>query len=57
MGLPAGILPQFLLTPALFMAQELAGRLGITTRQGLAELVLRRLGRFPAIVLLATLVT
>ncbi len=51
------VLPQFLLTPALFMAQELAGRLGITTRQGLAELALRRLGRLPAIVLLATLVT
>ena len=50
------VLPQFLLTPALFMAQELAGRLGITTRQGLAELVLRRLGRLPAIVLLAALV-
>ena len=39
------VLPQFALTPALFMAQELAGRLGLTTRQGLAELVLRRLGR------------
>jgi Mn2+/Fe2+ NRAMP family transporter len=50
------VLPQFLLTPALFMAQELAGRLGLSTRRGLAELVLRRLGRGPAIVLLATLV-
>jgi Mn2+/Fe2+ NRAMP family transporter len=50
------VLPQFALTPALFMAQELAGRLGLTTRQGLAETVLRRLGRLPAIVLLATLV-
>ncbi len=50
------VLPQFMLTPALFMAQELAGRLGLTTRQGLAELVQRRLGRLPAIILLATLV-
>jgi Mn2+/Fe2+ NRAMP family transporter len=49
------VLPQFLLTPALFMAQELAGRLGLTTRQGLAELVLNRLGRLPAMILLATL--
>lgn len=49
------VLPQFVLTPALFMAQELAGRLGLTTRQGLAELVLCRLGRLPAMLLLATL--
>ncbi len=50
------VLPQFLLTPALFMAQELAARLGLTTRQGLAELVLRRMGRAAAVILLATLV-
>jgi Mn2+/Fe2+ NRAMP family transporter len=50
------VLPQFLLIPALFMAQELAARLGLTTRQGLAELVLRRSGRLPAVLLLATLV-
>jgi len=50
------VLPQFMLTPALFMAQELAGRLGMTTRQGLAELVLIRSGCFPALLLLATLV-
>jgi Mn2+/Fe2+ NRAMP family transporter len=46
---------QFVLTPALFMAQELAGRLGMTTRQGLLQLVLRRSGRLPALALLATL--
>jgi len=50
------VLPQFVLTPALFMAQELAGRLGLTTRQGLPELVLHRFGRMPAVLLLATLV-
>ncbi|HME21293.1 MAG TPA: divalent metal cation transporter [Acetobacteraceae bacterium] len=49
------VLPQFMLTPALFMAQELAGRLGLSTRQGLAQLVLNRLGRLPAVILLATL--
>jgi Mn2+/Fe2+ NRAMP family transporter len=49
------VLPQFLLIPALFMAQELAARLGLATRQGLAELVLRRSGRWPAGLLLATL--
>ncbi len=50
------VLPQFMLTPALFMAQELAGRLGLGTGQGLAELVLRRAGRVPAALLLAVLV-
>ncbi len=49
------VLPQFVLTPALFMAQELAGRLGLSTRRGLAELVLIRFGRLPAAILLATL--
>jgi Mn2+/Fe2+ NRAMP family transporter len=49
------VLVQFALTPALFMAQELAGRLGMVTRQGLAGLVLRRSGRVPAMVLLAAL--
>jgi Mn2+/Fe2+ NRAMP family transporter len=49
------VLPQFVLTPALFIAQELAGRLGLTTRQGLGELALRRFGRVPAIILLAAL--
>lgn len=49
------VLVQFALTPALFMAQELAGRLGMATRQGLARLVLLRSGRLSAMVLLATL--
>jgi Mn2+/Fe2+ NRAMP family transporter len=47
------VLPQFVLTPALFMAQELAGRLGMTTRRGLAELVLLRAGGCSALLLLA----
>jgi Mn2+/Fe2+ NRAMP family transporter len=51
------VLVQLALTPALFMAQELAGRLGMTTRQGLAGLVLLRCGRLPALLLLATLAT
>ena len=49
------VLVQFVLTPALFMAQELAGRLGMTTGQGLVQLVLLRSGRLPAMLLLATL--
>jgi NRAMP (natural resistance-associated macrophage protein)-like metal ion transporter len=49
------VLLQFALIPALFMGQELASRLGLCTRQGLAELALRRLGRWPAVLLLATL--
>ena len=49
------VLPQFLLIPALFMAQELAARLGLATRQGLAELVLQRSGRVAATLLLAVL--
>jgi len=50
------LLLQFALIPALFMAQELAARLGLSTRQGLAELARQRLGLVPAAVLLATLV-
>lgn len=50
------VLPQLLMTPALFMAQELAGRLGLFTRKGLAELAWRRFGRVAAAALLATLV-
>jgi Mn2+/Fe2+ NRAMP family transporter len=50
------VLPQFVLTPALFMAQEMAGRLGLGTRRGLAELVLIRMGRLAATILLGTLV-
>ena len=49
------LLLQFALIPALFMAQELASRLGLATRQGLAELARQRLGRWPAVLLLATL--
>jgi len=49
------VLPQFALIPALFMAQELAARLGLTTRQGLTELVRHRFGRGTAMLLLATL--
>jgi len=49
------LLLQFALIPALFMAQELAARLGLCTRLGLAELALRRLGRAPAALLLTTL--
>jgi Mn2+/Fe2+ NRAMP family transporter len=49
------LLLQFALIPALFMAQELASRLGLATRQGLAELALHRLGRLPTVLLLATL--
>ena len=47
---------QFLLIPPLFLAQNLAARLGVGTRQGLAELVRNRLGIWPAVLLLATLV-
>jgi len=49
------LLLQVALIPALFMAQELASRLGLATRQGLAELALHRLGRWPAVFLLVTL--
>ena len=49
------LLLQFALIPALFMSQELASRLGLATRQGLAELALHRLGRWPAVFLLVTL--
>ena len=45
------LLLQFALIPALFMAQELASRLGLATRQGLAELALHRLGRLPTVLL------
>jgi NRAMP (natural resistance-associated macrophage protein)-like metal ion transporter len=50
------LLPQFALIPALFMAQELAARLGLATRRGLAELARHQLGRLPAALLLVTLV-
>jgi Mn2+/Fe2+ NRAMP family transporter len=50
------LLPQFALIPLMFMAQELAARVGLGTRRGLAELVLRRHGRGAALALLTTLV-
>ena len=49
------LLPNLLLIPFMFMAQELALRLGLGARQGAAELVLRRFGRIPAALLLITL--
>ena len=49
------LLPQFELIPLLFMAQELAARLGLGTGLGLAGLVLRRHGRIAAWLLLLTL--
>ena len=50
------LLPNLLFIPFMFMAQELALRLGLGTGQGAAELVLRHMGRAPAILLLVTLV-
>jgi Mn2+/Fe2+ NRAMP family transporter len=41
----------------MFMAQEIALRLGLGTQRGAAELVLRRFGRVAAIVLLVALAT
>lgn len=49
------LLPNLLLIPLMFMAQEVALRLGLGTRQGIAEQVLRRFGRLPACLLLTTL--
>ncbi len=49
------LLPNLLLIPFMFMAQELSLRLGLGTRQGATELVLRRFGRMPAALLLITL--
>jgi Mn2+/Fe2+ NRAMP family transporter len=43
--------------PFMFMAQEIALRLGLGTQRGAAELVLRRFGRVAAIVLLVALAT
>ncbi len=45
------LLPNLLLIPFMFIAQELALRLGIGTGKGCVELVLRRIGRAPAAVL------
>jgi Mn2+/Fe2+ NRAMP family transporter len=49
------LLPNLLLIPFMIMAQELALRLGLGTRQGAGELVLRSFGRVPAALLLVTL--
>ncbi len=49
------LLPNLLLIPFMFMAQELALRLGLGTGQGLAELVRSRAGRGAALALLAAL--
>lgn len=49
------LLPNLLLIPFIFIAQEVALRLGLGARRGAAELVLRRFGRLPAGLLLATL--
>jgi Mn2+/Fe2+ NRAMP family transporter len=49
------LLPNLLFIPIMFMAQELAARLGLGSGQGAIELVLRLVGRGPAIVLLAAL--
>ncbi len=51
------LLPNLLLIPFMFLAQELALRLGLGTGKGLAELVRRRLGRSAALLLLAVLAT
>jgi Mn2+/Fe2+ NRAMP family transporter len=49
------LLPNLLLIPFMFMAQELALRLGLGARQGAAELVLQRFGRVQAGLLLVAL--
>src|SRR5271157_5030394 len=49
------LLPNLLLIPFMFMAQEVALRLGLGTGQGAAELVLRRFGRLQAGLLLVAL--
>jgi Mn2+/Fe2+ NRAMP family transporter len=49
------LLPNLLLIPFMFMAQELALRLGLGTRRGAGELVMQRFGRLPAGLLLAIL--
>ena len=49
------LLPNLLFIPIMFIAQELASRLGLGTRRGAIELVMRGLGRGPAVFLLITL--
>jgi Mn2+/Fe2+ NRAMP family transporter len=50
------LLLQLLIIPILFVVQELTVRLGLSTGNGYAELVRRRLGRFAAYVSTATLI-
>jgi Mn2+/Fe2+ NRAMP family transporter len=50
------LLPNLLLIPLMFCAQELALRLGLGTGQGVSELVRRRIGRRTALLVLAALV-
>ena len=49
------LLPNLLLIPVMFLAQEVAMRLGLATRRGAVALVLQRYGRLPAGVLLGAL--
>ncbi len=42
------LLPNLLLIPFMFMAQEIALRLGLGTQRGATELVLRQFGRVAA---------
>jgi Mn2+/Fe2+ NRAMP family transporter len=49
------LLPNLLLIPFMFMAQEVALRLGLGTRQGAAELVLHRFGRIASGLVLSML--
>ena len=49
------LLPNLLLIPFMFMAQEIALRLGLGTQRGAAELVLHRFGHVAAGVLLVAL--
>jgi len=49
------LLSNLLFIPFMFFAQELALRVGLGARQGALELARRRLGRIPALLLLAVL--
>jgi Mn2+/Fe2+ NRAMP family transporter len=49
------LLPNLLFIPFMFMAQEMALRLGLGTGRGLGALVLQRCGRLPAGLLLITI--
>jgi len=49
------LLPNLLLIPVMFVAQEIAMRLGLATRQGAVALVLQRYGRVTAGLLLGAL--